>query len=217
MTHYAHMILTGYSPHHSKIRSAIVIPMATRNFETTFKHFSRLVIDLHIQWQMFRDLHSDINNYDILNSTAPTFFVHLRSYLYDLLFLSISRFFDLPKQLWNENLCLKHMISFEEVSEIKGTLSCEIERLEGLWKAGIKTWRHKRLSHNDLPTLLDEKTIPDIPNKDIETLVEGISNFARRLESHVFERDQSYEVHIAGWVPQLIRYLRLGIDKKRAE
>jgi hypothetical protein len=109
------------------------------------------------------------------------------------------------------------MISFEEVAQIKEGLSTECDRLEALWEAGIKIWRNKRLSHNDLPTAFNDQNIPGIPNKDIQTLVEGIVEFARRLENHVFKRDQSYEVSISGWVPQLIRYLRLGIERKRAD
>jgi len=198
-------------------RSAIIDFMRDRSFTTTFKHFSRLVVDLHVQWQMLRDLHNNIDHYSVFNATAPNFFVHLRSYLYDVLFLSISRFFDPPKQFSNENLCLRHMISFNEVAEISNDLSEEIARLEGRWKSGIETWRHKRLSHNDLPTVLNERDVPEVSNKDIEFLVSGITDFARRLGSHVFERDQSYEVHIPGWVPQLSRYLQLGIDKKSAE
>jgi hypothetical protein len=71
-----------------------------RDLQATFKHFSRLVLDLHVQWQMFRDLHGKPDNYAVINATAPMFFVHLRAYLYDLLFISISRFFDPPKAVW---------------------------------------------------------------------------------------------------------------------
>jgi hypothetical protein len=108
------------------------------------------------------------------------------------------------------------VISFKEVADISNELSEDIARLEDRWKSGIRTWRHKRLSHNDLPTVFREKDLPEVSNKDIAFLVSGITDFARRLESHVFERDQDYEVSIAGWVPQLTRYLRLGIQAKKS-
>jgi len=103
-----------------------------RTFEATFKHFSKLVIDLHIQWQMFRDLHENIDHYPVFDATAPNFFIHLRSYLYDLIFLSISRFFDPPIQFGSKNLCLSHIISFPEVSSIYTELDSERARLEKL-------------------------------------------------------------------------------------
>ena len=127
--------------------------MSTQSdFDEVFKRFSRVVVELHTQWQMFRDLYSKPQNVVLFNDAAPLFFAHLKEYLLDLLYLSISRLFDPIKSCGDENLSLIKLVEYPEVKAIRGRLDTECSRLKNIWSKGIKTWRHKMISHNDLAT-----------------------------------------------------------------
>jgi len=179
--------------------------------------FDELVIDLNIQWQMFDGLYAPTEHYTVFNRTGPNFWNHLQAYLLDSLFLSISRFFDPEKMRGSENLSLRAVINFEEVMSIRDELSAREVAMRIIWERGIKIWRHKRLSHSDMNTALRIELLPEVPFADIKDLVDKISEFAREINHRLHEYDQSYEVSIVQWTPQVMDYLRHGIEWKEAQ
>jgi hypothetical protein len=181
---------------------------------TRLAKFYELVIDLNIQWQMFDSLYAPTEHYPVFDRTGPNFWNHLQTYLLDALFLSISRFFDPARMRESENPSLRAVISFDEVNPIRDELSAREADMRLIWERGIKIWRHKRLSHSDMNTALRIDTLPDVPFADIKDIVERISQFAREINHRIHEYDQSYKVSIVQWTPQIMDYLRHGIERK---
>ena len=173
----------------------------------TLEKFRRLVVDLNVQWQMFEGLFSEPSNFIAFNRCGANFWVHLHSYLLDLLFLSISRFFDPAVQLRQQNLSLQVVADLPEARPIAGELRRRLDQMKPVWERGIKTWRNKRLSHSDMPTALGSATLPDIPTSDILALVEGISSFAWEIDHRLNQCDVSYKVALNGWVPEILQRL----------
>jgi len=179
--------------------------------------FDQLVIDLNIQWQMFDGLYAPSEHYPVFNRTGPNFWNHLQAYLLDALFLSVSRFFDPAKMRDSDNLSLRAVIDFEEVCGIRNDLKEREAVMRLIWEKGIKVWRHKRLSHSDMQIALRPDILPNVPFADVKDLVSGISEFARVINCRLHEYDQSYQVSLVQWTPQVIEYLRHGIEQKDAK
>jgi hypothetical protein len=179
-----------------------------------------LIVDLNVQWQMFDELFSDTKNYAVFNRTGPNFWIHLQTYLLDTIFLSISRFFD-PAATRNQmNLSLATVCAFKEVVSIRLDLERRLREMRPVWERGIKIWRHKKLSHADMPTALGLAPLPDIPHSEVKTLVSGISDFVREIDHRLNQVDVSYRITVSQWVPQVLGYLEKGVretDKNRQE
>lgn len=174
----------------------------------------RLVIDLNVQWQMFEDLYSHDEHFAIFNRTGPMFWDHLRAYQLDTIFSSISRFFDPAANSSQENLSLAAVLNFAEVAAIRPDLAQRLKKLVPVWKRGIKIWRHKKLSHSDKETALGVVALPDVPFLEIKELIVGITDFVREIDHRLNQTDVGYHVSISQWVPQVLSYLRAGIEKK---
>lgn len=173
----------------------------------------QLTVELNVQWQMFDELFSDPTNLVIYNRTGPQFWNHLRQYLLDLLFISISRFFDPPKSCGEENFSLETVLNFKEVAPIRGPLKAVKDEMQRVWENGIKPWRHKHLSHIDVSVQLGVERLPDVPISDVRDLVAGISRFVHDIDLQLNKVGQGYHVAIHGWVPQVLAYLRRGVEK----
>ncbi len=178
------------------------------------KRLSELILDLNVQWQVFDELYSPAANYAVFNRTGAAFWKHLWYHLLDDLFISISRFFDPARTKWQENLSLAAAMNFPEVAPIRKDLQHRLREMKPIWERGIKAWRHKKLSHNDMATALGKQTLPDVPLSEAQELVSKITDFVRQMEQQMNKCDASYRCSPTGWVPQVTRYLRLGIEKK---
>ena len=177
------------------------------------KRVRELVVDLNVQWQLFDELFSDAKNYTVFNRTGPGFWIHLQTYLLDTIFLSISRFFDPAKTGGHTNLSLATVIELHGLAPIKPELERRLSLMRPTWEKGIKVWRHKRLSHSDMPTLMAKAALPDILHSEVRGLVSDISEFIREIDHRLNHVDVSYRVSVPGWVPQVIRYLEAGVRK----
>jgi hypothetical protein len=177
------------------------------------KCLRELVVDLNVQWQMLDELFSDPKNYAIFNRTGPNFWVHLQTYLLDTIFLSISRFFDPSKSGSHTNFSLATVIELHELTPIKPELERRLSKMLPTWEKGIKVWRHKRLSHSDMPTLMAKGSLPDVPHSEVKDLVSDISEFVREIDHLLNQVHVGYRVSVSQWVPQVMRHLEAGIQK----
>jgi hypothetical protein len=181
------------------------------------KKFDQLVVDLNIQWQMFDDLYKPSEHYAIFNRVGPSFWNHLQSYLLDAIFVSISRFFDPAVSNGKENLSLLAVIEFDEVQSIRCKLHIREKEIRKIWKKGINLWRHKQLSHSDMAIALEVNTLPEVPFSDIKDIITSISEFAREINIEIYQYDVSYQIGTSHWVPQVIDYLKRGIEQKEIQ
>jgi AbiU2 len=178
------------------------------------ERLNRLVLELNVRWRMFDELYSDTKNYEVFERTGPVFWSQLQYCLLDDLFLSISRFFDPATTGFQENFSLSAIIDFPEVAAIRANLQKRLDVMKSVWKRGIGIWRHKKLSHSDMPTAFGACDLPDISLVEAKELIEGITGFTREIEHGLRMREVSYSPAITGWIPQVLSYLELGVKKK---
>ena len=178
-----------------------------------FEPLRTLVRDLKVQWQMFDDLYSESKHYYLFQRTGPRFWMQLREYLLDVVFTSISRFFDPPRNRSQKNYSLAAVLEKPEVSSIRKDLQARLDLLTSKWEKGIKQWRHKKLSHSDTEIVLGREALPEIPYADISDLVSGIAAFVNEIDLRLYDFEVAERVEIAQWVPQVMRYLKAGVEK----
>jgi len=186
--------------------------MHSTDFDAVFSRLQNLVADLNIQAQMYDDLFSLPENALVFNEAAGNFFKHLRWFLQQLIFGSISRLLDPPETCGHENLSLRGILDYEQVDPIRNKLAHCLSQIESAWVPGVKVWRNKILSHNDLATLLQKSPLPEIEIEVMLKLVDGITQFVRQIERDLFYKNVSYKIKIDAWVPRLIRCLKRGIE-----
>jgi len=177
----------------------------------------RVVIDLNVQWQMFEELFLDSTNYAVFNRTGALFWDHFRAYLLDALFASISRFFDPVGNKHQMNLSLAAVLEFPEIVTIKVDLERRLTAMIPVWEKGVKIWRHKKLSHSDLSTALGKSSLPEVPFSEVKKLVDDISGFVREIDHQLNQTDVSYRINPTKWTPEVLRYLKAGIQKIDAD
>jgi hypothetical protein len=175
---------------------------------------NQLVLELNVRWQMFDELYSEAQNYAVLNRTGANFWSALHNLLVDDLMLTISRYLDPAKMGKNDNFSLATIVALPEVEAFRADLQKRLDAINQVWGCGVKDWRHKRLSHSDMATALGSNTLPDIPFTEIKELVDGITGFVREINHQLYHHDTSFRCSITGWVPQVLDYLKLGIEKK---
>lgn len=179
--------------------------------------FKRLVVDLNAEWKMFEKLFLNDGNYMLFNRTGRMFWFDISNCLISTILQSISRFFDPATSNNQRNLSLQTVVFLPEVASIRMDLERRLQKMRPIWKAGIKIWRHKKLSHSDLPTSLGKKALPQIPFSQIKDLVSGITEIARQIDHQLNNVDVSYDVAIGDWVPKVLGYLRAGVQKRNED
>lgn len=65
-----------------------------------------------------------------------------------------------------------------------------------------------------MSTILGEHRLPDVPLSEVRELVEKITEFARMIKRKLRGHDVAYQCALTGWVPQILQYLELGVQKK---
>ena len=122
------------------------------------------VRNLHFKWKFFGQLFADSERVKILNTTAAYLFQSVEDSMLSDILLSITRLIDPPNSFKQENLSFENLI--QEMPN--GLLRTEVVNLLSQIKEktkDIKTWRDKKLSHNDLQKALGSFSLPPIQKK----------------------------------------------------
>lgn len=163
---------------------------------------------------MFDTLYQQSENYSLFQRTGEKFWGELEALLLDSIMLGISRLLDPAQNRHQENLSLRAFLDLAFDNVTRGRWEADIVAMEALWKPGIKVWRDKKISHGDLEFATGLRTLPDVPFAEIKNLVELITSFVSRIT----HEDQGFEIGfmppITHWVPTVLQYLKLGIEKK---
>jgi AbiU2 len=176
-----------------------------------FECFERLVVQLNAEWQMFDKLFLRDANYPLFNRTGRMFWFDIQNCLVDVILQSISRFFDPARNQSQQNLSLQAVISLPKLAPMRADLNRRLEKMRTVWEPGIMVWRHKKLSHSDLPTALGIAALPKIPFSDVQNLVTGITDIAHEIRLRVDGVDVNYKAATGDWVPKVLGHLRDGV------
>jgi len=169
---------------------------------------------LQIKWGEYRELfaHSK-ERIDVLNRTAPAFFVFLDRALFEDVLLHICRLTDPPATKGQSNLTMHALLRLIKVEPLK----VELERL--LVDADAKTRfahdrRNRTIAHKSLLAHRGKhpKPLASASRQSVEDALEALRAVLNRLEEHFLGQHESYEYAIEplGGVASLVAYLQLG-------
>jgi hypothetical protein len=187
------------------------IPMPPA-LEEKLKAIDLEVRNLHFKWKFFSQIFTDPSRVAILNATAASFFQSVEdSMLLDIL-LSITRLTDPPKSVKRENLSFENLL--QEIPN--GSLCAQVVNLLSEIKQktkDIKTWRDKKLSHNDLQKALGGFSLPPIQKKDLTDSLALIPKIMNLIYGHFSDMEVKYEMCVTCQDgDSLLFYLKYGLD-----
>ncbi|MCX5658083.1 MAG: hypothetical protein NTZ48_07710 [Candidatus Omnitrophica bacterium] len=155
----------------------------------------------------------NVDQMDLLNRTAPFFFLKLRDYYWNRLILAISRFTDPIKSNGFENLSIKVLTEFAK--DLPEPLEQKIvKNIENVVKASgkIREYRNKIISHRDMNTAI--LTDDDLPIIYVETVEYIFSSIDDSLNIFYHHLENTHEEHcptlITHGAQSLLYYLSLG-------
>jgi hypothetical protein len=176
----------------------------------------------HAKWRQFEEVFAappaDI---EVLNATAPDFFVQARDALIDDVLLSLCRITDPPKSGMFDNFSIGQLAKHADVQALPD-LAHDVASLTGKADSHVefaRQRRNKRLAHSDLPTALRSEDNPLLPYKrsDVKAALIAISEVVSRVQRHLTGGDGYYDDSIGfGDGHRLFQYLRAGIEAERA-
>ncbi len=154
-----------------------------------------------------------VDQIDLLNSTAPFFFIKLREFYWNRLILAISRFTDRPKTNGYENLSIQVLTEFAK--ELPEPLEKQInQNVESVLKTSVsvRDYRNKFISHRDVETA--KLTDHDFPTIYVETIENMLSIIGDSLNIFYHHLENTHEEHcpilITHGAQSLLYYLSLG-------
>lgn len=148
---------------------------------------------LHFKWKFFSQLFTDPARVKILNATAASLFHSVEdSMLFDIL-LSITRLTDPPKSFKQENLSFENLIQEMSDSPLRTEVVNLLSRINEKTK-DIRTWRDKKLSHNDLQKALGSFSLPQIQMKELTDTLGHIRGIMNAIHRHFSDTTVMYEM-----------------------
>jgi hypothetical protein len=176
---------------------------------------------LHTIWELFTQLYvSGDENFKIMNETAPFFFFTLQTVLFNEMVMIWNRLTDPPSTSGQENASLERLIEQldqESQSLLVASLQSRLERIRIDFK-GIRTWRNKRVSHNDLDVTLskEENSMPKITRGQLDAGIKEMADFMNEFSLELFGSNQKYVPFLVprGDANALLQSLRIGLEKK---
>jgi hypothetical protein len=177
---------------------------------------------IYAKWRQFEGVFAaPAADIQVLNKTAPDFFVQAREALIDDILLSLCRITDRPRSGGLENFSLGQLANHAEVQALPD-LARNLARLTSQAEALVefaRQRRNKRLAHSDLPTVLRPEDNPLLPYKrsNVNDALTAISAVVSRVQRHLTGGDGYYDDAIGfGDSHRLFQYLRAGIAAERA-
>lgn len=135
-----------------RVKTSRLIP---RELRRLYGYLSGALFETHDSLHTLEELYGDSSVVDLLNTTAPAFFAHVKEILVRDIILSISRVTDKPgnprSKPPQENLTLSRLVlelSPQKHPKLHARLEKKWKRIEKL-SAPIRTYRHKVIGHAD--------------------------------------------------------------------
>ena len=187
------------------------IPMPPA-LEEKLKAIDLEVRNLHFKWKFFSQLFTDPNRVAILNATAASLFQSIEDSMLSDILLSIARLTDPPKSFKQENLSFENLIQEMPDSSLRTEVVNLLSQIKEKTK-DIKTWRDKKLSHNDLQKALGSFSLPPIQKKDLTDTLELIPKIMNLIHRHFSDTTVMYEMCVtSNDGDSLLFYLEYGLD-----
>ena len=168
----------------------------TREFWVTFEKLDSDLVELHADWQLFKQLYGKSSlRVDLLNKVAASFFTRLQWIMLRDVLISISRLLDPPRMRRSENLVLERL-----VEQLNGSAHAQLKAvLVGKLNSGratakpLQTYRHKRVAHRDKEVAVGLEALPGISRLLIEDSLSAIRDFMNTIQLHFRDSTTAWE------------------------
>jgi len=135
---------------------------------------------------MFLQLFGTESALELLNRTAPEVFSLCQDALFDSLVAAIGRLADPAQTGGNHNLSLLHLVERVDTSkypDVAKELLAANEKVVQTYEP-VKQVRNRLISHLDLRTCMDPKSLPIVARNEIGAVVEAIVGLMDLLDRH---------------------------------
>jgi hypothetical protein len=189
-----------------------------------FKVVNSEITWLHTIWELLIQLYgSNDENIEIMNASAPQFFAILRTMLFDELVMTLNRLTDPAITRGKANASLEQLIIQIDQYENASLAASLTERLVKIRATHIafRTWRDKKISHNDLLIALENESesLPEIPRKQAAAAIQEVTDFINEYSEAILGGIQSYVPFLVahGDGNALLQQLKQGIEAQHKE
>jgi hypothetical protein len=191
------------------------------HLQAVFEQLNDDVTILSWKWQIVSRLFESEERVDIVNQTAPNFFLACKITFTDDVFLTLSRITDPLQSNRQDNLVISRLSERLDRSE-HPKLHDELTRLIAAAIKACKPFkrhRHKRLAHNDLNIKLKYTTepLPGIKVGDVNRAVKSLQDVVNAFNRYFFDRETHFTVVERGGVKALFVYLQKGVEGFESE
>jgi hypothetical protein len=191
------------------------------NLREIYAHLAGNLIWTYGAFQELMLMFGTSETVNLLNETAPTFFVRHKDLLLENIILSLSRMTD---EKWSgfgknrqENLTLAHLLDLPDTrcQQLQTELHEKWTKIGDAAKQ-LRTYRHKHLAHSDLRHHLSFSTKlgVDLSIGSIKKLLEQINDFLKTFDYFFTGVEHGYDQPPAtyGDVSDLIFHLRTAVE-----
>ena len=193
------------------------------NLDELFNVVNDEVTWLHTIWELFNQLYwSGAENFEIMDGTAPEFFGILRTMMFEEMVMIVNRLIDPPVTFGKANASLERLveqIDNETHADLVISLRNKLTNIRTSASA-FRTWRNKRVSHNDLSTALEkDNPLPIVMRGQAQMVIREIAEFTNQLSLAILGGPQSYMPFIAahGDGTALMQYLKIAMKNQNEE
>lgn len=170
--------------------------------KTTFSLLHDEVLMVHYYWKIYEQLYHSERTIELINNTAPNYFVLMQRLVVSHTYLTLSKLSDREKQNKEQtNLSL-----FKLLNEIKSIRSdqfvAEIESMVIGFKeecADFRSHRNKHLAHFDFEVKQGNIKLPEIEKTKIKATLKLLADIINTINKEYEEATQAYEHIISRW------------------
>lgn len=209
-------LLGPISPLCSNLHMSEDLPTLDDNLREIYDALVNEITLVTLEWLTAKDLFgTSTARVDLLNRTAVNFFQVCQSTFRDGTFIGLSRLTD-PLQIFGkDNLSLDRLLEGLD-KEVYSQFAIELSSLISIAKAlcePFRQYRHKKLAHRDLLTVLNPGTnsLPSITVGEINRGLKSVQDVVNRFGQYFLDKTTWFDgiIQEAG-VDSLVLYLERG-------
>lgn len=197
--------------------------MIPKDTADQFEAAKQQVITMHAKWKLLEQLFAKSKERsDFLSRTGAGFFAFVQDSMINDIVIALGRLLEKPKVKGNHNLVLeriRELISEPENEDLLHVLDAHLSKAREAYQA-VRQYRDKRLAHNDLTTILNEKPTHMKPPavRDMKTAIGEAGEFLNKINLHYCKTTIAFGlVSMQGDADTIVGLIRDGLAFREAK
>lgn len=183
-------------------------------------HLEAELTILHFSWKEYKVFFAAGQAHiDLINATAPSFFMHFEDMAWGETLLHLCRLTDPPKSAGKNTLTVLSLARMIDDTKLKAKVEQEAEAAKQA-TAFARDWRNRRLAHRSLEHALDPqlKPLATARRADVEKALAALRQVMNSVSVHYESIHNDFESVIAPskGAKALLRYLSKGLEADEA-